>query len=116
MNKSKILKGKPSGPHAIFWSLMSFGLDTFVSADVRNYQAHKLLASSARGLIQYLYPPLMSLHDLNETIALPDTVTGRIKIPSLMRNSHMFMGSNGVYLLGGSFHVPPFVTGGQPCF
>jgi len=42
----------------------------------------------------------MSLHDLNETIALPDPVTGRIKVPSLMRNSHMFMGSNGVYLLG----------------
>ena len=100
MNKSKILKGTPSRAHGIFRPLTSPGLDTFVSADVRNYHAHKLLASSARGLIQYLYPPLMSLHDLNETIALPDPVTNRIKIPSLMRNSHMFMGSNGVYLLG----------------
>ncbi|KAF9788107.1 hypothetical protein BJ322DRAFT_605700 [Thelephora terrestris] len=81
MSKSKILK------------------DTFVSADVRNYYAHKLLACSARSLVQYLYPPLISLHDLNETIALPDQVTGRLKIPSSMRNSHIFMSSNGVYLL-----------------
>ena len=88
------------------------GLDTFVSADVRNYYAHKLLGSSARGLVQYLYPPLMSLHDLDEKIALPDPDTGRIKIPSLIRNSHLFMSSNGVYLLGGSCPVQLFVTGG----
>lgn len=81
MSKSKILK------------------DTFVSADVRNYHAHKLMASSARSLVQYLYPPLVSLHDLNETIALPDPVTGRIKIPSSIRNSHIYMSSNGVYIL-----------------
>ena len=86
------------------------GVDTFVSADVRNYYAHKLMASSARSLVQYLYPPLMSLHDLNRTIALPDPVTGRLRIPSLMRNSHIFMSSNGVYLLGGSRTMPPFVT------
>ena len=43
----------------------------------------------------------MSLHDLDETIALPDPVTSRVNIPSLMRNSHLFMSSNGVYLLGG---------------
>ncbi|KAF9653645.1 sec24-like protein [Thelephora ganbajun] len=89
MNKSKILK------------------DTFVSADVRNYQVHKLLASSTRSLVQYLYPPVMSLHDLNETIALPDPVTGSIKIPSLMRNTHIFMSSNGVYFLGESLSCAP---------
>jgi len=96
----------------MFWrSTFSPGLDTFVSADVRNYHAHKLLASSARSLVQYLYPPLMSLHDLNRTIALPDPVTERLKIPSLMRNSHIFMSSNGVYLLGGSRPMLPSVTG-----
>ena len=42
----------------------------------------------------------MSLHDLDETVALPDPVTGRVKIPSSIRNSHIFMTSNGVYLLG----------------
>lgn len=49
----------------------------------------------------------MSLHDLNQTIALPDPVTERLKIPSLMRNSHIFMSSNGVYLLGGSRPMLP---------
>lgn len=53
----------------------------------------------------------MSLHDLNRTIALPDPVTGRLNIPSLMRNSHIFMSSNGVYLIGGSCPMVPFVTG-----
>lgn len=101
MNKSKILKGESRMSSLVFWRSKFFlGPDTFVSADVRNYHAHKLLASSARSLIQYLYPPLMSLHDLNQTIALPDPVTGRIKIPSLIRSSHIFMSSNGVYLLG----------------
>lgn len=113
MNKSKILKGMSTKIRGVFRSLTCFWLDTFVSADVRSYYAHKMLASSARGLIQYLYPPLMSLHDLNQTIALPDPVTGHVKIPSLIRNSHMFMGSNGVYLIGGSCPVPPFVTGGR---
>jgi len=91
------------------------GLDTFVSADVRNYYAHKLLASSTRSLIQYLYPPLMSLHDLNETIALPDPVTGRIRIPSLLRNSHIFMSSNGVYLLGECHPVRPVLSWTDLC-
>jgi len=81
MNKSRALK------------------DMFVSADVRNYHAHKLLALSVRSLVQYLYPQLMSLHDLDERIALPDPTTFRIKLPSLMRNSHIFMGANGVYLI-----------------
>jgi len=58
----------------------------------------------------------MSLHDLNGTIALPDSVTGRIKIPSLIRNSHIFMGSNGVYLLGVSCPVLLLVTGGLSLF
>jgi len=117
MNKSKIFKGKSSKTSS---GVLAFnvpsGLDTFVSADVRNYHAHKLLASSVRNLVQYLYPPLMSLHDLNNTVALPDPVTGRTEFPSLTRNSHIFMTSNGVYLLGGFCPVLPFVTGGRPFF
>lgn len=117
MNKSKVLKGESYMQSSGFWRLTIVSEpDTFVAADVRNYHAHKLLASSARSLIQYLYPPLMSLHDLNQTIALPDPVTGRIKIPSLMRSSHIFMSSNGVYLLGAA---PPHIAipgRGLTCF
>jgi len=117
MNKSKILKGESSRASSgvLVFNVLS-GSDTFVSADVRNYHAHKLLASSVRNLVQYLYPPVMSLHDLNNTIALPDPANGRMKIPSLTRNSHIFMTSNGVYLLGGFCPALPFVTGGRPFF
>jgi len=73
--------------------------DGYVSADVRNYYAHKINSMSVRSVMQHLYPPLMSLHDLNDTIALPDPVTGRILLPSLMRNSHIFMEPHGVYLV-----------------
>ena len=92
------------------------GLDTFVSADVRNYYAHKLLTASARSLIQYVYPSLMNLHDLGEMVALPDSDTGHIMIPSLLRNSHIFMGLNGVYLLGVSRLVLLLITGGLSLF
>lgn len=111
MNKSRILKGNSPRFKEYLGVQRSWGLDTFVSADVRSYYCHKLLASSARGLVQHLYPPLMSLHDLDETVALPDPVTGYVRIPSLMRNSHIFMASNGVYLLGGLCSTLTLVAG-----
>ena len=98
MMKSKVLKGLEFS-HVSFMVWRAFK-DGPVAADVRNYYAHRLKSMSVRSVMQHLYPPLMSLHDLNDTIALPDPATGRIQLPSLMRNSHIFMESHGVYLIG----------------
>ncbi|KAM5536129.1 hypothetical protein V8D89_010228 [Ganoderma adspersum] len=68
-----------------------------VTADVRNYHAHKLSAMGARSVMHHLYPRMLALHDLDDTIALPDE-NGRVQLPSLMRDSHLFMESHGVYL------------------
>lgn len=70
-----------------------------VSADVRNYYAQKILSMSVRNTMQHLYPRLLALHDLDENAALPDA-TGQVHLPSLMRDSHMFMEGHGVYLIG----------------
>ncbi|TFK84659.1 sec24-like protein [Polyporus arcularius HHB13444] len=69
-----------------------------VTADVRNYYGHKISAMSARRIMHHLYPRMLALHDLNDEIALPDA-NGRVDLPSLMRCSHLFMESHGVYLI-----------------
>ncbi|KZT02981.1 sec24-like protein [Laetiporus sulphureus 93-53] len=70
-----------------------------VNADVRNYQAHKLMAMGVRSTMNHLYPRLLALHDLTDAIALPEPTIGRIRLPSLMRDSYIFMQSYGVYLI-----------------
>ncbi|KAH9917662.1 sec24-like protein [Epithele typhae] len=72
--------------------------DRNVTADVRNFYAHRLSSMSCRGTMHHLYPQLLALHDLNDEIALPDA-NGRVDLPSLMRDSHLFMESHGVYLI-----------------
>ncbi|KAI0367684.1 sec24-like protein [Pilatotrama ljubarskyi] len=69
-----------------------------VTADVRNFYAHRLMSLSPRSLMFHLYPRMLALHDLNDDIALPDA-SGKIDLPSLMRDSHLFMEGHGVYLI-----------------
>ncbi|KAG9313371.1 hypothetical protein JVU11DRAFT_5688 [Chiua virens] len=70
-----------------------------VSADVRNYYARKILSMGVRNTMQHLYPRLLALHDLDDLAAFPDPTTGQMYFPTLMRDSHMFMEGNGVYLI-----------------
>ncbi|KAF5314546.1 hypothetical protein D9611_007013 [Ephemerocybe angulata] len=77
-----------------------------VSSDVRNYEIHKLKSMDLRALIHHLYPRLMALHDLEDTIAVPQeveqpdgTFVTTISYPSCTRDSHLFMESGGLYLI-----------------
>ncbi|KAI0761129.1 sec24-like protein [Irpex lacteus] len=70
-----------------------------VTSDVRNYWIHKFLGMSVRSVMHHLYPRLLALHDLDNEIALPNPDSGEIELPSLMRNSYLFMVGNGVYLI-----------------
>jgi len=78
-----------------------------VSADVRNYHMHRLLGMGARTLMFSLYPRLLALHDLDNQITFPVTLTDELgnvftttPMPSCMRDSYFFMESAGVYLIG----------------
>jgi hypothetical protein len=78
-----------------------------VSSDVRNYHIHRILGMSPRTLMNYLYPRLLALHDLDDHIALPQLITNddgttaeRILMPECMRNSYFQMESGGLYLIG----------------
>ncbi|KAJ3513513.1 hypothetical protein NLJ89_g2903 [Agrocybe chaxingu] len=77
-----------------------------VSSDVRNYHIHRILSMSARTLMFYLYPRLLALHDLDESVALPQLVENadgvkveKMVAPSCMRDSYFFMQASGVYLI-----------------
>ncbi|KIP06361.1 hypothetical protein PHLGIDRAFT_19471 [Phlebiopsis gigantea 11061_1 CR5-6] len=70
-----------------------------VSSDVRNYTTHKILCMGVRNSMHHLYPRMLALHDLDDVIALPNPDSGEIELPSLMRDSHLFMEGHGVYLI-----------------
>ena len=98
MMKTKPLKGSVF-PHTRRVLATNAFLGRNVTADVRNYYARKLSAMGVRSTMHYLYPRMLALHDLNDEIALPEA-NGRVDLPSLMRDSHLFMESHGVYLIG----------------
>lgn len=50
--------------------------------------------------MHHLYPRFLALHDLDDVIALPKPDSEEIELPSLMRDSHLFMEGHGVYLIG----------------
>ena len=78
-----------------------------VSADVRNFYAHRLLTMPTHVLLRHIYPRFMALHDLTDDIALPSTeIVGSnhaLRLPSLMRNTYMNMHADGIYFTG-KFH------------
>ncbi|TDL14313.1 hypothetical protein BD410DRAFT_797254 [Rickenella mellea] len=101
--------------------------DHSVTPDTRAYYSHRLLNMPVRTTLQYLYPRLLALHDLTDDIAIPNSVVSavpprptsttsisdsestsvfaqerhmsQLKLPALMRNSHLLMEGYGVYLI-----------------
>lgn len=96
--KSKPIKGL-SRRVILGLDLTELGIDVHVSSDVRNYYAHRISSMGTRSLMHHIYPRLLALHDLDDETALPDA-SGKIAIPSTMRNGHFFMEANGIYLIG----------------
>ena len=84
MMKSKPLKGKQYPYHVE--AVLTYASARNVTADVRNYHVHKIMAMSVRNTMHYLYPRLLALHDLDDEIALPKAQTGDMELPSLMRS------------------------------
>ena len=80
-----------------------------ILSDVRNYYSHRILSMGVRGLLYHLYPRLMSLHNLPESLAIPSPDTGMMQFPPLLRSTHTSMQAHGVYLLGTPF--PSYCSG-----
>lgn len=122
MFKSKPLKGTYKDMFTFFHSyklIPNHPLARYVSSDMRNYWINKLLSMSTRNIMHHLYPRMLAIHDLNETIALPlpltnpqngdessESVKIKIDMPSLMRDSYIFMAGHGVYIIGGFRLLP----------
>ncbi|KAF9267206.1 protein transporter SEC24 [Marasmius fiardii PR-910] len=81
-----------------------------MSSDVKNYHARRMMSMSARSMIEFIYPLLLAIHDLDDTIALPvppppsegpasAQLVLTLPLPAIMRSTHMEMVANGVYLI-----------------
>jgi protein transport protein SEC24 len=78
-----------------------------VSSDVRNYHIHRILGMGCQSIMNYVYPRVLALHDLDDKIALPDANhEGRIWYPSHTRASYVWMEGHGIYLVG----MSPFTS------
>lgn len=71
-----------------------------ISSDIRNYHVHRLKTMGVAATIARLYPRMFALHDLTNTIALPDQQTGWIQLPSNLRLSYTMMEADGAYYIG----------------
>lgn len=100
MMKTRALKGPSTVASFRGSGSISLHSARAVTSDVRNYAAHKIMAMGVRSIMHHLYPRLLALHDLDDIIALPRPDTGESEMPSLMRDSHLFMEGHGVYLMG----------------
>ncbi|RXW18670.1 hypothetical protein EST38_g7189 [Candolleomyces aberdarensis] len=90
-----------------------------VSSDVRNYEIHRIKSMDIRSLIHHLYPRLMALHDLEDSIAVPQqieqpdgTLDTQISYPSCTRDSHYFMETGGLYLIDNEDTIIFWIGGG----
>lgn len=102
--KSKPLKGESRASIVTNLAINNFA-GRNVAPDVRNYMMHRFMSMGAREVVQSLYPRVVPIHDLDETIALPDPTSGRILFPSVMRNSYLHMTADGIYLGGRLSHT-----------
>ncbi|GMK56207.1 hypothetical protein CspeluHIS016_0300470 [Cutaneotrichosporon spelunceum] len=69
-----------------------------VVADVRAHYLRVAKGAGATAIMSSLYPRIMAVHDLDEKYGFPGP-NGRLRLPRFMRASHVWMVSEGAYLL-----------------
>ncbi|OCF56260.1 protein transporter SEC24 [Kwoniella mangroviensis CBS 10435] len=69
-----------------------------VTSDVRVHYMRQFKSLSATRTINLLYPKLLAIHDLNESVGFPDD-KGKLVLPTFMRASYGWMVAEGAYLL-----------------
>lgn len=104
--------GNPPGQLVLPESLKEFGMFVLamlktrafrggsVSSDLRVHSMRLLKAMPAADLQLYLYPRVISIHNLSEQDGFPDAALGgKIRLPQAMRASFSFVEEGGVYLI-----------------
>ncbi|KAG9014795.1 COPII coat Sec23p-Sfb3p heterodimer component [Tulasnella sp. 427] len=74
-----------------------------VSSDTRATSRHRILSLGAAGLMSYIYPRTVAVHDLPNNVAFPDVRTGRLSLPAPMPNCYLWMEPDGAYLMDNGF-------------
>lgn len=103
--------GNPPGQLVLPESLKEFGMYVLallksrafrggnVSSDLRVHAMRLLKSMSAPDLQLYLYPRVISIHNLSETDGFPEQSSGRMLLPPALRASFGFIEEGGVYLI-----------------